>query len=296
MANIKTKIATVFLGLSAVAIVSGCGQPAEPAQQQAKVRPVKLIEVAQRNTAQVQTFPAVIDAVQTSRLAFQVNGQIQELNVIAAQQVQQGDVIAKLDQRDFVTNLNSAKAQFDASQSEYQRAIKLVEDGVVSSSEFEQIESKRDIAKASFDSAEKALADSVLTAPYDAYVLDVPVKELDNVTVGMPVVGLMGLGQMEAIVNIPASIVATVSEDYQPSAKVRLEAIPGSPIHATFRRANLEADPATQTYQVRFAFNPPLGINVLPGMNATLEVDFTLGNEDSLAVTVPNQAHRGPSW
>lgn len=275
----------------AVLLVSGCGQNTVIEKTEAKPRPVKLIEVEQDGERESLSFPAVIDAVQSSRLAFQVSGQITQLNIIAAQEVKQGEVLAQLEQRDFVNNRDSARAQFTAAQSEYERAEQLSGEGVVSANELEKILSQRDIAKANLDSAEKALSDSILRAPYDAIVVDVDIQELENTQAGTAIIGLMGKGQMEAIINMPASIVATVNANTSPLAGVKLDAAPDTVIPATFRRANLEADTATQTYEARFAFTPPQNLNVLPGMNASLEISFFRQQGDSaLAVSVPTDA------
>lgn len=280
-----------ILLLTAAVSLMGCSEQPANSNKQPKPRPVKLITLEQAGERQSITYPAVVDAVQSSRLAFQVGGLIETVNVIAAQQVKQGDVLMQLEQRDFQNKLNSAKAQFDTSQSEYTRAKTLVESGVISTSEMEQITSNRDVAKAQLDSAEKALSDTVLKAPFDGIVLEVPVKSLETVQAGTYAVGVMGNGLMEAIINLPASVVARASADVHPEAYVMLDVAPDSPIPATFRRANLEADPSTQTYQVRFAFNHPENLNVLPGMTASVSISFFPStNEDGIALSVPTFA------
>jgi len=266
--SLPTKLLTVAMLL----VVTGCSEKQEQVQVDASPRPVKLITIAGAGDARTLTYPATIDAVQISRLAFQVSGKLEQLNVIAAQEVVQGEQLASLEKRTFNNQLSSANAQFKTALSDYERGKILARDDVISARELEQLKSKKDVAASAYDSAKKALSDSTLVAPYDAVIAAVAVKNFENVNSGQHIVTLFGRGQMEAIVNIPASIVATVDTTNDRQVFVILESLPDTPIHATFRRANLEADAASQTYEVRFAFTPPEGLNILPGMNASLRI------------------------
>jgi len=291
MDNLLKKLSVLLLILAIVPAIQSCSENAQVDEVAKSPRPVKLITIEDAGMARSLTYPATIDAVQTSKLAFQVAGKLASLNVIAAQDVVQGQQLASLEKRAFTNQVNSTKAQYEAALSDYTRGQTLANDGVISARELEQLKSKKEVAESSFDSAQKALSDSTLLAPYDAVVAAVPVKNLENVSSGQHIVTLFGKGQMEAIVNIPASIVATVDASTDREVFVILEAAKKSPIHATFRRANLEADTASQTYEVRFAFTPPEDLNILPGMNASLRIDFAgLRQDITSMVSVPTFA------
>lgn len=291
MDTILQKLLACAFTVAIVLSTQGCSEQAKVSEVAKSPRPVKLITIEDAGVARSLTYPATIDAVQSSKLAFQVSGKLEALNVIAAQDVAQGDQLASLEKRAFNNQLSSANAQYEAALSDYERGKTLAKNGVISTRELEQLKSKKEVAESSFDSAKKALSDSTLLAPYNAVVAAVPVKNLENVNSGQHIVTLFGKGQMEAIVNIPASIVATVDASTDRQVFVILEAAPESHIHATFRRANLEADTASQTYEVRFAFTAPEGLNILPGMNASLRIDFAgLKGTTSSLVSVPTFA------
>ena len=104
-------------------------------------------------------------------MSFEVGGILKELLVVEAQKVNQGDVLAKLDQRDLQAKLKSARAQFDNADAEYQRALQLIKGDVIfSRSTLEQRKSQRDVSKAQLETAEKALQDTVLLAPYSGNI------------------------------------------------------------------------------------------------------------------------------
>ena len=66
-----------------------------------------------------------------------------------------------------------------------------------------------------------------------------------------------------------------------------LDAAPDQVIEATFSEANLLADATSQTYSVTFTFDAPENLLVLPGMNATVVLRSTGGDDEAASVTVP---------
>ena len=271
------KLFAPLMLVGAVACSNETEAPREPG-----VRPAKLVTVEAASNRRSANYPAVIRAARSSELTFQVGGQIEELAVIESQEVEQGAVIARLDQRDFVNSLAQSRSQFENTEAEYQRARRLVAQDAISRSVLEGRKSQRDIARAALDTAEKALSDTVLKAPFSGGVARVYVEQFQNVQPQEAVVSLQSSG-VEAIIHIPASVVAFVPQFKPISTKVILDAAPGVPIPAEFKEASGQADPNTQTYEVSFTFTPPEDLLILPGMTATLQSFLELNNGSSLA-------------
>lgn len=153
-----------YVAVGIIALFGACSRDvAEP--QEPPVRPIKLVTVEESTNRFPVSYPAVIEASQSSVLTFQVSGLLQELPVSEGQPVDKDDLIAKLDQRDYQNNFNSAKAQYDNAESEYQRARRLAQENAIFRSVLEQRRSQRDITKAQFDTAKKALDDTELRTP-----------------------------------------------------------------------------------------------------------------------------------
>ncbi|MBB1404958.1 efflux RND transporter periplasmic adaptor subunit [Pseudoalteromonas sp. SG44-5] len=273
--NIKHVVKNRYtLCIALAVLLSGCSEPEVDTKIEKAPKPVKLITIKDTAHSNILTYPATVDAIKSAKLAFQVGGKIDKLNVIAAQSVLKGDELASLEKRNFINEVNSTKIQYETANNDFNRGIKLSKDGVISARDIEQLKSKKEVAQSRYDSAKKALTDSTLVAPYDAIVAAVPVEALENVNAGQHIVTLFGKGEMEVVVNIPSSIVATVDSRTGSRAFVLLESAANTPIPATFRRANLEADTSSQTYEVRFSFAVPQNLNILPGMNASLRIEF----------------------
>ena len=241
---------------------------------------------------QTNRYPAVVDAGQFAELSFQVGGLIEEIAVIDAQMVDGGNVIARLDQRDFQSQVQSARAQFQNAEEEYQRGVRLAAEDAIARSVLEQREAQRDIARAQLDSAEKALEDTVLRAPFGGAVAGVPVRERQTISPGQLVASLIDVSSLEVTIDLPARVVAESQEVGDRDASVILEAASDSRIEATFKEANLLADTASQTYAVTFSFEPPENLVILPGMNATVELSGARRSTDAATdrISVPLSA------
>ena len=260
------------LYICAVFLLTACGPepPLAENETEAPVRPAKLIEIGHTNNNNFLNYPAIIQSRQLSMLTFEVGGMLKELMVVEAQKVKKGEVLAQLDQRDLLAKLKSARAQYENADAEYQRASRLIKEDAISTSELEQRKSKRDVSKSQLETAEKALQDSVLVAPYSGAIAKVSIEKRQLVQPGKTAITILGKEGLEAQINLPSSIIAKAREQKEPATDsyIVLDAAPSRHIPAIFKEASLEADTASQTYEVTFAFEAPGDLVILPGMNA----------------------------
>ena len=266
------RVALLSTLVISLATITACGGETVEETREPVVRPVKMMTLTAADDLQTARYPAVISAGRSGDLSFQVGGLIAEVEVAEGEQVAAGDLIARLDQRDFESQAASARAQFENAEEEYQRAVRLAEQDAIARSVLEQRRSQRDIARAQLDTAEKALQDTALRAPFAGVVAQVPVREQQTITPGQVVASLIAVDTLEVTVDLPARVIAESQEVEDRGSFVILEAAPDVRIPATFKEADLLADTASQTYAITFAFEPPQNLIILPGMNATLEL------------------------
>lgn len=269
--------------------LSACEQAAEPEKIDV-VRPAKLITVSSSNNVKNYNFPAVIEAATSRDLAFQVSGQIVELNVSSGAEVKKGTVIAKLDQRQYRNELQSAQTQFDNAKSEYQRAERLIAEDAIAKNVFEQRKSQLDVASAQLDNAKKALEDTVLYSPFDGAVAAKLADELDTVGPSAPVITLQTIGAAEAVVKIPASLIAKSKQINPIETVVLLDSAPELPMPAEVVEASGLADEKSQTFEIKFGFTPPESLRILPGMTGVVKSKLTFSNDAASQITIPLNA------
>lgn len=266
------------------ALSSGCEKPV-PVAPPDPVRPVKLIEVKATSDIRQVKLPAVIEASNSTVLAFQVGGKLEQLEVTEGQDVSTGTVIGRLNPRDFQNSVKQAQAQYTSANTEYQRARRLLEQNAIARSVVDQRRAARDIARASLDSAQKALEDSVLKTPFEGRIATVAVEQFESVGPQQPIVTLQTVGAAEAVVEIPSTLVANRERLTPIESYVTLDAVGDIRIPAEFLSLSPLANAATQTFAAKFKFLPPEGVNILPGMTGSLNGTLRIAAEDGTSTT-----------
>ena len=283
----RMKMAAIVVATLAT---TGCSGSIDASSDSApKPRPAKLIEVQASSNQRDLSFPAVIRAAQSADLTFQVAGEIREINVLEGDQVESGKVIARLDQRDALNQLAQAKAEFDNATTEFERAERLAVQDAISRSVLETRKTQKDVADAAYRTAQKSVGDTVLKTPFAGFISTVSGRQFQNIQAKESIAVLQS-EEVEAVINIPGTIIARLPQLEPVGVRVILDAAPDVEIVASFKEASGEADPNTQTYEVSFSFLPPEDLYILPGMTATVESSFLFsGAADIVAegISVP---------
>ena len=158
--------------------------------QEAPPRPAKVFTVAPVDDILRRSYPAIVLPSREVELSFRVSGRVIELPVRAAMDVVEGDVIARLDPRDFESQIAqlesqiaqseaqlaalragarveevaaleaavaSARAQLDQAEDSLTRTQQLVERGVAASAQLESAEAEFRVAEANLQSQQEQL-------------------------------------------------------------------------------------------------------------------------------------------
>lgn len=280
-------LSTMFLTCIAF-LLFGC-QAEEPAEiKSSLVRPAKLITIEQASDLKEYELPAVIAAATSRDMSFQVAGQIAEIYVKGGQEVALGEILATLDQRRFRNDLQSAQTELDAAKLEYERAKRLLAGNAIAQSVYDQRKAQFEVATAQLDSARKSLDDTVLLSPFDGVIAAVEAEELENASPSQTILTIQTSDAAEAIVQIPANLVANSKQIEAMRVVVVLDAAPATEIEASFFEAAGIADEQSQTFEAKFAFTPPESLVVLPGMTGTVRSQVRTNDGGSaLAIEVP---------
>lgn len=287
-----------WLGLFSL---SAC-HDAVPTQEQTTeiVRPAKIVVVKPHADNNIRYFPATVEPTIDAQLAFRVNGELAFLHVLPGESVQQGDVLAQLDDSDFKLQVKQAKAKYDLSLSQFNRAQSLIADKLVSSSVYDEAQAQLDISKAQLDVAKRNLEYTKITAPFAGTVAQLFIENYEFVQAKQPIMELQGRNKIDVSIEVPEQLMARLPNHangklYQPS--LILDAVPEQPYRVTFKEYDITANSMTKTYRVVFTLDAPKDVNLLSGMTGKLavELDKVMNkHNDSLlvpieSVFVPNQ-------
>lgn len=295
-------IRTVFLTTLMALLLFSCGKREEEKTEATVVRPIKLMTIGSNLTGQTRNLPGTVRATERVDLAFQVAGPLIELPVREGQRVKRGDLVARINPQDFETSLRNAKgnmarakAALDYAVAEYQRFrnVKATDAGAVSDSQVHLKFTAQAVAQAGLQSAEAGLAATqdqlnytVLRAPFTGLIGRRFVDNYQEVSVKQPIVSLQNMTEIEVLVDVPESMMAPIRTT-KPRMYADFAADPSRHFELKIKEAALLADPATQTFRVVLVMPAPDGIRILPGMTATVSVEFATVPEDKNSINVP---------
>ena len=177
------------------------------------VRPVKSMLVGPPPRVPSIHFPGVVDARAGVDLSFEVGGRIVEFPATRGLEVKEGDVLARLDDRDYANSVKTAEAELAYAESNFKRMEAALAQNAVSQDEFSSARASRDKARAALDSAKKALDDTVLKARFSGVVSDTYADNFDTVSAGTPILKLQDLTAFDLAVSVPESYVLSGSAD-----------------------------------------------------------------------------------
>lgn len=253
-----------------------------------------------------RSYPGRVRAAKRVDLAFQVGGPLIELLVDEGQEVKKGELLARIDPRNFATDLRNAEGQLararaslSSARSEYDRIqrIRQSDPGAASESmlvqRLEAVDTARaDIAAltASVQAAQNRLDDTRLTAPFDGYISRRYVENFQKVQAQEPIFSLDFLNQLEIIIDIPETVMVGLQGQEPLELYAEFAAAPGRQFHLSTKEYSTRADSTTQTYQIVLVMDPPDDINILPGMTATVRGSFSLKNSASATLVIPAYA------
>jgi RND family efflux transporter MFP subunit len=271
--------------------ITGCGEK-EQVEKEPLVRPVKTFTIGGEAGTQRRQFPGKVRASNRVDLSFQVSGQIVELPIKEGQEVEQGDLICKLNDKDFRSNVKAAEASFTKSKANLDRANELIKKDFISRRDYDQIVAQHDIDKSELQKARKALKDTTLIAPFSGVIAKQLVQNFQDIRAKQAVVSFQDPSNLEIVVNIPERLVAARKSDGVTNIYARFDAVPEQQFALQIKEYATQADEKTQTFEYVLSMPQPEGINILPGMTATVHAEKKLADVETqqFGIVIPYAA------
>lgn len=208
-----------LLLLTLLLVLTACSdEPSQPARSSNQL--VDVAQVVRGDLVKPMQFSGVSQAAERASLAFQSSGIVRLRPVRIGDEVKQGDLLAALENPDLEPGKQAAQASLARLQTEQAQAQRnvnrlqeLFADGAVGEQAMEEEQTRLASltdqirqARAELTSSQGRVADSQLTAPFDALVGNVNFEVGEYVRAGEQVMILGGLDQMEVILELPTAI------------------------------------------------------------------------------------------
>ncbi len=203
------------------------------------------------------------------------------------------------------SQVRAAEARLANAKAEFDRFSELIRENAVARTEFELRETQYRVAQEDLKSARQLfeqsaigrqedieaqeadiaalrarlqeiniqLDDSTIRAPFDGVVAKRFVEESQNIGVGQPVIRIQDSKELTVAIDVPEAVMASdLRSDDIVGLFAEFNAAPGRQFPVVIREVAQVADPITQTFRVRAAMAAPEGLNLLPGMTASVRL------------------------
>ena len=308
---IKWAIIGLVVLLLAAAVVSALS--ARRAQQQAlaaagAAKAQTVVELAASDVVQAKTrelsqglaLSGPLKAINSAFVKARVAGELQGLTLREGDFVKAGQVVARVDASEYQSRVmqaqqqaDSAKAQIDIVQRQFDNNQALVNQGFISKTALDASQANLNAGKANHNAAlaavavaQKSLDDTVLRAPLSGQVAQRLAQPGERVGIEARVLEIVDLSRLELEASLSAADALTVRPGQ--TATLQIEGTPQT-VNATVARINPSAQAGSRSVLVYLSIDNTAGTS---GLRQGLFAQGTLGTARSSLLAVPVSAVR----
>jgi membrane fusion protein (multidrug efflux system) len=223
-------------------------------------------------------------AFQGVDITTEVSGIITSIKFASGDEVKAGSLLVELDNRTETANLKSARAQFEADNSQYKRLLKLKEKSYASVNDIDVQKSLVNISRAQISVAEVALAKKRIYAPFSGRL---GIRQIDlgqYVAPGTNIVTLLSIEKLYLDFTLPEANFKDLIFDQAIEFGVR--AYPQEKFSARVMTWNPELDASTRNISIRAVVDNRKHL-LAPGMFADMNVR---SRREVSVLTIPETA------
>ncbi len=270
-----------------MSLLLACG-PEEPAVKEV-LRPVRTVQVFATGGVRQRSFSGAARSGVEANLSFKVTGTVLAVPVKVGDRVRSGQLIARIDPKDYQLQVqqadaafSQAKAALQKARADYERLRGLYENNNAAKSDLDATRAAFESAEAALKAADKKrelarlqLSYTRLQAPTDGSIASVEIEVNENVAAGRPIVMLTSGADIEVDVAIPEMLIDKVKSGS--AVEVAFDAIPARTYHGIVRELGVASTGFATTYPATVRLTDADG-RIRSGMAA--EVTFSFKNED----------------
>lgn len=183
-------------------LLTACSGAKKETSQQVLVKVDTVMQASQLSQRQ---YPGKVKAAQDISLAFRVSGTLQRIAVEDGARVRQGQLLAELDPTDYQVQLDATEAEFRQVKGDAERVMALYADSATTASQYDKAVYGLKQITAKYRHHQDQLSYTRLYAPFDGYVQKHLFEAHETVGAGMPVLAMIGGGEPEVEINLPAA-------------------------------------------------------------------------------------------
>jgi len=280
-----TNLIIAALALSSIATIPGCGIGEASVAETEEVRAATPVPVE-------VTFPVRADIYATyhatttiasdadAPVLARVPGEVVQIIAEEGDQVEKGQVLARLDGERLRLEMLAAKADLEKVRKEFARYTDLADRGLVSAATFDGLKYDVDALQATYELKKLNYDYSEIRAPIDGVVSSRDIKLGQSIDANSVAFRITDTSELVAYLQIPQAELAKFSAGH--SAYLRVDAMPGTDFDATIIRISPTIDIRSGTFRAT-AFVDNNDGYLVPGMFARFTIEYEK-HEDALVI------------
>ena len=275
---------SVFIAILAAFILTGCGDASSDTADKTKIGedgkaeadstapppvPVNVIPASLGTISDLILTTATVEADRDAQIFPRTTGMIEEMRVEEGAYVNQGDVLAVLENDEEEVSLARAEAIREARKQEYDRSMALLNAQLISEVDHEGKEREFIMAKADWESAKVAFDKTTIRAPFGGTITDRHQNVGNMARPGDALFTMVDLNTLLIYSHLPEMEWSHVAVGQQ--VILETETLPDGKFDGTILRVSPIINPQNGTFKVTVKIDDP-GWRLKPGMFVRVKI------------------------
>ncbi|NIO48411.1 MAG: efflux RND transporter periplasmic adaptor subunit [Candidatus Aminicenantes bacterium] len=277
MAKKTNKTGLIALIVLAFLIIYGCRGQAPANSKSEKEEdppiPVEVTEVIKGSVSANYSGTATLEAEGEALVVAKVSGVIEKIFVEEGDSVEAGQVLAKLEDEEFIHRLAQVEARLEELANEFQRNKELFKNKLISAEAYDRTKYEYQTQEATYDLTKLNLNYTEIKAPISGIVSERFIKVGNMVTVNQDTFRVTDFDPLLAVLHVPEKELSKLKAGFP--AELMADAIPGEIFSAGILRISPVISAETGTFKVTVAVTDETR-KLKPGMFTRVNIVYDM--------------------
>ncbi len=239
-------------------LFAGCSGKVAPAvSENLPTAAVRVQTVERKVRAATEDVVGTVRPKLSAAIEAKVSGRIEQMLVVPGQLVKAGGRLAVLDAHEIQSRLDQASAARQQAESDLKRATDLIQQKILSQSEFDNAQSRFRIAVATEAEVKTMLDYTLIVAPFDGVITRKLADVGDLAAPGKPLLQMENPDTLRLEADVPEALIGNIK--LGDKLAVRIAAVAGG-IEGAVAEMSPTADPNSRTYLVKLDLSGATGL------------------------------------
>lgn len=255
-------------------LIHGCAgedQTEETNTEADRLIPVQVSNVSRGNISAYYANTATLEAEQEATVVSKVRGIIEELNVEEGDVVEEGQVLAKIEDEQYRIEADRAKATLSRLENEFQRNKELFDKNLISAENFQNSQYEYESQKATHELALLNLENISVKSPISGIISERFVKKGNMIGADQQLYRVTDFSPLMAVLHVPEHEMSKIQKNQR--AELRADALPDQHFVGYVERISPVVNYETGTFKVTIRVDETNGL-LRPGMFSRVRIVY----------------------